>query len=100
MSSTTNMECDIFNGVKIFVLTKSSHVWPDKYSTICPDAAYIKLLYKYPWRKGMLGSKYFSLSNNSWRVKSDLYQILSCRDMPVRCESISRIVTFVFSSSL
>src|SRR5438045_1780145 len=100
MVSTTYIEWDMFNGVKILVFINSSHVWPDKYSTICPDAAYIKLLYKYPWRKGMLGSKYFNLSNNSWRVKSDLYQILSCRDIQVRCESISRIVTFVFCSLL
>src|SRR6266513_1971843 len=100
MVSTTNIEWDMFNGVKILVLINSAHVWPDKYSTICPEAAYIKLLYRYPWRNGILGSKYFNLSNNSWRVKSDLYQILSWREMPVRCESISRIVTFVFSSSL
>jgi len=33
-------------------------------------------------------------------VKSDLYQIVSWRVIPVRCDSMSRSVTVAFSSSL
>src|SRR3989442_4675131 len=49
---------------------------------------------------GCDGSRYLSRSNSSLRVKSDLYQMVSWRVIPVRCDSMSRIVTLALRSSL
>jgi len=39
---------------------------------------------------GSCGSRYFSRSNNSLRVKSDLYQIVSCLVIPSVCQHVSQ----------
>ena len=100
ISSMSNIELDIRSGPKNRSRTICSHVLPVASWRTYPDPAYIRLLYRKVVRSGCAGSRYWSRSNSSARVNDDLYQIRSCRVIPVRCESMSRSVTVLFSSSL
>src|SRR6266581_1310653 len=53
-------------------------------------------LYRKVCRSGCDGSRYLSRSNSYLRVKSDLYQIVSWRVIPVRCDSMSRNVPVLY----
>src|SRR5579883_1835804 len=78
------------SGLKMRCCTNSSQLIPATSPTRYPAAIYIRFWYWNRVRKSLLSSRYCNRSNNSLRVRLELYHIKSWRGRPERCVTRSR----------